>query len=648
VTPEELERFAAMERRLQDLETRLAHLEASPPARAKAAVPLQPMPPPAPPRPKLETAVGVAWLSRIAVVTVVLALAFFFDYAFENRWIGERGRVLLGLGCGAAALAFAESCWRKGQRTFGQSMAAAAIGFFYLSFWAAFALYHLISQPMAFALMLLATAAAGGLAFRYDGAPVAALGLAGGYATPLLLGGAGEPWFLLGYALLLSAGGAMAARRRGWRWIEALALSGGALLYLHAVGQSVVRGLDTGFVTGTLALFGTAAWLPVCAAEELLAAPALAAIWAPGPGGLVAPLVCAAAGLAVARRRKWSWLPSASFFGFWIAYAIWRASAASEVAPGVPISLASLAFLLFLAWPLAPGRPLRGLDLMLVPLDAAFYFGAGYSLLHPRFPAWEGLFAVAVAAACLFAARLLWRSDGRAAQLAAGAGCALLVLAAPIQFAGYRVTMAWSLEAAAIVWLGTRGGVSRRLALGGGLAVFLLVLGRLALLDSGMYSDAAAYSTLANARFLTFLVAAAALCASARWLPRGGWAAAAWIAGHAVMLWGLGLETAGWAERAAAPENLRSLFSASLSVVAAAYAVTMVAGGALRRHDLTRVLGIGLIALVVLKLYLYDVWFLAPLYRMAAFAILGVLLLAMSYLYSRFRGSIESWWKPNP
>jgi len=82
--------------------------------------------------------------------------------------------------------------------------------------------------------------------------------------------------------------------------------------------------------------------------------------------------------------------------------------------------------------------------------------------------------------------------------------------------------------------------------------------------------------------------------------------------------------------------------------VAAAYAVTMVAGGALRRHDLTRVLGIGLIALVVLKLYLYDVWFLAPLYRMAAFAILGVLLLAMSYLYSRFRGSIESWWKPNP
>jgi uncharacterized membrane protein len=48
----------------------------------------------------------------------------------------------------------------------------------------------------------------------------------------------------------------------------------------------------------------------------------------------------------------------------------------------------------------------------------------------------------------------------------------------------------------------------------------------------------------------------------------------------------------------------------------------------------------------VAKLYLYDVWLLGQFYRMAAFAILGVLLLAMSYLYSRFRGSIQNWWRP--
>ena len=50
-----------------------------------------------------------------------------------------------------------------------------------------------------------------------------------------------------------------------------------------------------------------------------------------------------------------------------------------------------------------------------------------------------------------------------------------------------------------------------------------------------------------------------------------------------------------------------------------------------------------MIALVMLKLYLSDVWLLARVYRIAAFSVLGVLLLLTSYLYSRHRARIESW-----
>jgi uncharacterized membrane protein len=46
---------------------------------------------------------------------------------------------------------------------------------------------------------------------------------------------------------------------------------------------------------------------------------------------------------------------------------------------------------------------------------------------------------------------------------------------------------------------------------------------------------------------------------------------------------------------------------------------------------------------VVMKLYLYDVWELRLIYRVLAFAGLGGLLLLMSFLYSRYRTSIESW-----
>ena len=138
-----------------------------------------------------------------------------------------------------------------------------------------------------------------------------------------------------------------------------------------------------------------------------------------------------------------------------------------------------------------------------------------------------------------------------------------------------------------------------------------------------------------NARFVAFAAAAVAFWAVAWWIREGRLATGAYTTGHIVMLWGLTLEAFGWAARTASPENFRSVASTAVSVIAAAYAVLLVAGGAGWKHAGSRLMGMGLIGLVVLKLYLYDVWLLGPFYRMAAFAILGVMLLVMSYVYSR-------------
>jgi uncharacterized membrane protein len=183
------------------------------------------------------------------------------------------------------------------------------------------------------------------------------------------------------------------------------------------------------------------------------------------------------------------------------------------------------------------------------------------------------------------------------------------------------------------VWIGVT--LAERLAIVAAFAVFALVILRLALWDGRMYRNASQYEAVANARFLTFAVAAAALWAAAWWIRTGRAAQIAYVAGHAVMLWGLGLEAIGWAARVSDPANVRSVASTALSVLAAAYAVLLVAGGTAWRQSSSRLLGTGLIGLVVLKLYLYDVWLLPPFYRMAAFAILGVLLLVVSYVYSR-------------
>ncbi len=156
MTPEENQRLEAIEQRLARLEALVAGGAIPVPPAADGTQPA--LPPPVPPR-GFETAFGLTWISRIGVLTVVLALAFFFEYAFENHWITEWGRILLGVGCGAISLFFGERLWHGAQRTFAQALTAAGVAFLYLSFWAAFALYHLIAQPLAFALMLLAAGA---------------------------------------------------------------------------------------------------------------------------------------------------------------------------------------------------------------------------------------------------------------------------------------------------------------------------------------------------------------------------------------------------------------------------------------------------------------------------------------------------------
>jgi uncharacterized membrane protein len=118
-----------------------------------------------------------------------------------------------------------------------------------------------------------------------------------------------------------------------------------------------------------------------------------------------------------------------------------------------------------------------------------------------------------------------------------------------------------------------------------------------------------------------------------------------YIAGHLAMLWTLTQEVLGWAGRSAAPENLVSVETISVSILYACYAVVFVSFGVATRTAVNRIAGLILIGAVVLKLYLFDVWQLGRFYRTLAFVALGVLLLSTSFLYSHFRTLIEGWWK---
>jgi hypothetical protein len=670
--------------RLDRMESRIARLEtaqgisAPRPVRAeepppRAAVPVWPAapvvePPPTEPPPPaagleparaLETRLGLTWLNRIGVLTVVLAVAFFFKYAVDNQWIGETGRVVLGVLAGFATLALAEAIWRKGHRIYAQGIVAAGITILYLSFYASFGFYGLVKQGPAFLLLALTTAMAGALAIRYGAIAVSMLGLTGGYLTPLLLRTHEDrPWAFFGYLLLLNIGALAVARAQRWLRLAYLAFAGTVLLYFswfidrfRAEKQTVA----TVFALAYYALFSSIESPVVFAVSQVLANLALLAIWRPPEAVyLWLSLALAGAGLYISDRRGWPIAPVATFGAFWTCSALWQMDLRRPQELGAIVLAFTLGFLLFLGWTawriLVRRVEARKEDLVVTALNGAAYFGICYHLLRPDYNAYLGLFAAALAGIHLALGMHIRHAqapeaerDTRPVLLFIGIALGFLTLAAPIQFSGYRITMSWALEAAALSWIGVRTR-ARRLVYAA-LLVFLLTFLRLCAIDAWIYPNAAAYHAMANVRFLTFLAAAACLWLSARWIGTGAAAFVPYVAGHFVVLWALILETLGWAERTASAGNAGNVGTVSVSVLMAAYGMLLVALGVLSRLGFNRILGLGLLSVVVLKLYLYDVWQLGRIYRVVAFGFLGVLLLATSFLYSRFRTTVENWWK---
>ncbi|HTS25467.1 MAG TPA: DUF2339 domain-containing protein [Bryobacteraceae bacterium] len=251
--------------RIRKLELRIAGVEAallrlleqktmpaepvaiSPPPALAVTAPAEPPPAPPPPQPSpsvpdtvpsprpslsLETTIGQKWLGWVAVVLIFGAIAFFLKYAFENRWIGELGRVALGV---IAGLGFA---WgglerhRKGWRYLSQVLTGGGATILYLSVYAAFGYYHLVGQPAAFAFLVIVVAEAHALAVVYNARAIAVMALVGGFLAPILLStGRDQYTVLFTYIGILDLGmlGIVVAKR--WRWVGSLAYAGTQLLF---------------------------------------------------------------------------------------------------------------------------------------------------------------------------------------------------------------------------------------------------------------------------------------------------------------------------------------------------------------------------------------------------------------------------------
>lgn len=557
---------------------------------AEPEMPAAAEPPPPQPRRDIEALLTQRWGVWLGAAALLLAGVFLVRTAAEQGWLGPEVRCALAALLGGALIGSAEWLRRRPSppHPAPAALAAGGVAALMAAAYATGVLYALVPPLAGFALM--AAAGLAGLALSLlHGPVVAAVGLVGAYATPLLVD-AGPPSLpgLFGYLLLVTAAALLIMRATAWTWLGwAACACAAAWVVLVALAGGTPDAWAPGlFVPATAALFlfllpGAAldhpvgrrlSWVPVL----VLAVAGLFLIGlTAAPGARAGVLLLAPVALAAAWREprldRVPWLAALASLLVLLTWALpaWQATgedvtidgAVAAVLPGAwaPEAIRSLLGTAAAVAALFAAAGLAGERRMARPLPWAGFAAAVPVLTLATTYAQVGRFQsdsawaaiAALLAAGLVGAAALARRDGsvqRAGLHAAGA-VAALALGCAMLLADQWLTLAVALFLPPLAWIEDRADLPplRRVAL----AVAVVVLVRLAL---NPFAIGYAWGTtpVLNGLLLAYGVPAACFALAAWMFRRRGddgavaaLEAGAWVLGTLLVV----LEIRHWATR---------------------------------------------------------------------------------------------------
>ncbi len=178
---------------------------------------------------------GEFWFNKIGIGLLLFAVLFLFKYSIDQGWLTPPVRVACGLAVGIALLVFGIVLYKK-RRHFGQVLLGGGVAAFYITGFAAFQLYNLVSFATAMVFMTVITLLAFFLSLKQGGAVLAIIGALGGLATPFLLyTGSGNLPGLIGYTCLVLTGASALYFLRGWRSLLWTSAIGGWIIFLTGI-----------------------------------------------------------------------------------------------------------------------------------------------------------------------------------------------------------------------------------------------------------------------------------------------------------------------------------------------------------------------------------------------------------------------------
>ena len=616
----------------------------------------------------LESRIGSRWLLYVGVIAIVIGVSYFEKLAIENHWVNETWRTIQGGVAGMLFVLGGLRIARKGFRLYGQILAGTGVALMYVSTYAAFNFYHLLSHPVALVLMLAITALAAWLADSQRSQGLAVVAVTGGFATPFLLPtGTDAEVALFTYDSLLIAATMALARRRDWIALNSVSYAFTALTFLSwaAVFYAPSKYLTTEvFLTVFCSMFVYALY-STYRSTNTAAVPVRLLLWT-APFGyhalsvanlfdhdvalLIYLLLTAMIGVAIGSRTN-AWIRLLFWFAVVAPLSAWTSLHAGESsvltagrAAWIGIYLLNLAGL-FAVLPNAIAT-FGEADIALLHLNGlATYFGL-YLLPGPGHTGHGAAVAAAFAVfnlGCAFFVRN--RSRSQALHFIALASTFVVIVIA-LELTGPWITVGWATEGVLVTWLGLH---ERRAWLRvAGLAVFAAAVGRL--VGSQMAPPAAGQQLLLNARGLTglFVIALTYGLALLHKRYREGTARASAdvatfvIAASVLTLSVLTSEiNAYWhvfdARRTSSFASLSMRFARemTLSLTWAVYSTILVIVGLMRKYAPVRYFAMTVFAITIVKVFAIDLAELDRIYRVLSIIGLGVTLLVTSYLYQK-------------
>ena len=259
-------------------------------------------------------------------------------------------------------------------------------------------------------------------------------------------------------------------RKRYGVWAQTVTGGGIAILYLSVYGAFALYALlSTEMAFGAFALITLAGALLSLRHEAVgvavlsifggFATPLLLQDELPNERLLLIYVLVLDVGvLALASFRNWRWFTLLAWIGSLVLFAFWEL----ELEPSVALSEIGITaiFLIFagatIAFNIVRQQAAGIVDLALVTLNAAGYFGISYALMNGPYEAWMGGFTASVAAFYLLlaaACRLRGPEQLNLTLFTAGLAVLLAVLAVPIQLGGPWISIAWAAEGLVLLWL---------------------------------------------------------------------------------------------------------------------------------------------------------------------------------------------------